>query len=134
MIIDRIATVFCSNKDSTAKAIIHGAAAEAGVVGLATAQIPGDHLAIGVQQIALVLHLADVYEKRLDRAGAMAIARAAMATFLAPETVNQVVKYIPGIGNVANMTVAGSITEATGWMAVKMFKDGTWFEVSKGTQ
>ncbi|VFM95249.1 MAG: Uncharacterized conserved protein, DUF697 family [Candidatus Kentron sp. G] len=133
MIIDRIATLFCSEKDSISKVIIHGAAAEASIIGLATAQMPGDRLAIGAQQIALVLHLADVYEKRLDRAGAVAIVRAAMAVAFAPETVNQIIKYVPGIGNIANMAVAGSVTESTGWMAVRMFKDGTWFEITKGT-
>jgi uncharacterized protein (DUF697 family) len=131
MIIDRIATIFFSKKDNIAGAIIHGVATEAGVVGLATAQIPGDRIVIGAQQIDMVLRLAKVYEKRLDRAGATAIAKAALAAVVGPEAVNQVIKYVPGVGNIANMTVAGSITEAIGWTAVKMLKDGTWFKHSK---
>ncbi|NET61107.1 MAG: hypothetical protein F6K47_34775 [Symploca sp. SIO2E6] len=111
-IIDRFATIFFSEKDSIAKAIIHSVAVEAGMVGLATAQIPGDRFVLGGMQIDMVQRLAKVYEKRLDRAGAVAIAKAALAMAIGPEAVNQVIKYVPGIGNIANMTVAGSITEA----------------------
>lgn len=130
-VIDRIATLFFSKNDSIAKAIIHSVAVEAGLVGLATAQIPGDRFFIGGMQIGMVLRLARVYRKRLDRSGAAGIAKAALAMAVGPEAVNQVVKYVPGVGNIANMTVAGSITEAIGWTAVKMFKNETWFDRAK---
>jgi len=128
-VIDRILTLFCSEKDTMAHVIIHSVAAEAGLVGLASAQIPGDRFVLGSMQIDMVMRLAKVYQKRLDRAKAIAIAKAAIATALGPETVNQVIKYIPGIGNIANMSVAGSITEGIGWLAVEMFEDGTWFDL-----
>nr|VFK30590.1 MAG: Uncharacterized conserved protein, DUF697 family [Candidatus Kentron sp. MB]VFK75313.1 MAG: Uncharacterized conserved protein, DUF697 family [Candidatus Kentron sp. MB] len=132
-VIDRVATIFFSKKESIAKAIIHSAAIEASVVGLATAQIPGDRFVLGAIQVDMVMRLARVYEKRLDRSGAIAIAKAILAMVAGPEMANQVIKYVPGVGNIANMTVSGSITEAIGWTAVKMFKDGTWFDKSKET-
>ncbi len=131
MIIDRVATVFCSKKDTIAKVIIHSVAAEAGLIGLASAQIPGDRFVIGGIQMDMVMRLARVYGKRLDRAGALAIAKASVATALGPEAVNQVLKYVPGVGNIANMTVAGSITEAIGWLAVKMLKEADVFNKPK---
>lgn len=127
-IIDRLSTIFFKDKDNQAKAIIHSVAFEAGAIGLASAQIPGDRFVLGSLQIDMVMRLARVYGKRLDRANAVAIAKAAIATALGPEAVNQIIKYVPGIGNIANMSVAGSVTEAIGWLAVKMFKDGSWFD------
>lgn len=128
-LIDRFLTIFCSEEDTMAQVIIHSVATEAGIVGLVSAQIPGDRFVIGTMQIDMVMRLAKVYGKRLDRAKAIAIIKAAIATVIGPEAVNQVIKYVPGVGNIANMTVAGSITEAIGWIAVDMFETGTWFDL-----
>jgi uncharacterized protein (DUF697 family) len=132
MIIDRIATIFCSEKDSIAKAIIYGVATEAGGVGLFTAQIPGDRLVIGGQQVDMILRLARVYGRRLDRAGAIAIGKAALAMAAGPEAVNQILKYVPGFGNLANMGVAAGVTAAIGVTSMKWFKDGTWVKKTQG--
>jgi len=103
-------------------AIIHGAATEAGAVGLATAQIPGDRFVLGAIQIDMIIQLGQEYGKRIDRAAALGILESQLATLVGVECFNQLVKYIPGIGNVANMSVASSITEALGWAAVKIFE------------
>jgi uncharacterized protein (DUF697 family) len=132
MIIDRVATIFFSDKDKIAKAIIHGVAVEAGGVGLLTAQIPGDRFVIGAQQVDMILRLARVYGRRLDRSGAIAIGKAALAMAVGPEAVNQVVKYVPVAGNLANMGVAGGVTEAIGFTSMAWFKDGTWVKRTKG--
>ena len=78
----------------------------------------------------MVVRIAKVYGKRIDRSTALAIAKAAIASAIGPEAVNQVLKYVPGIGNIANTTVAGSITEAIGWLAVEIFegKEVDWFD------
>lgn len=127
-ILDKLTSIWFDDPDDQAAAIIHSVAVEAGGIGLFTAQIPGDRFVIGGIQVEMIIRLGRVYKKRLDRSNALAIAEAALATAVGPEAVNQVVKYIPGIGNISNMTVAGSITEAIGWLAVKWFKDGTWFD------
>lgn len=132
-VIDRFATLFFSKRERVVKAIIHGSAADAACVGFATAQIPGDRVVIGGVQIDMVMRLAKVYGKRIDRSTALAIAKAAVASAIGPEAVNQVIKYVPGVGNIANTTVAGSITEAIGWLAVKIFEgEIDWFDKGKG--
>jgi uncharacterized protein (DUF697 family) len=132
MIIDRVATIFCSEKDTIAKAIIYSVAVEAGSVGLFTAQIPGDRLVIAGQQIDMILRLAKVYGRRIDRTGAIAIGKAGLAMAVGPEAVNQILKYVPIIGNLANLSVAAGVTAAIGYTSMKWFKDGTWVEKAQG--
>lgn len=134
-IFDRIASVFFNDPDDQAKAIIHAVSLEMGAIGFCTAQIPGDKFLIGGAQVDMVCCLAKVYKVRLDRAEAVGLASAVLATLAGPaiaaEGANQVVKYIPGWGNLSNTAVAASITEAMGWMCVDWFKDGTWFQHTK---
>lgn len=134
-IFDRIASVFFNDPDDQAKAIIHAVSLEMGAIGFCTAQIPGDKFLIGGAQVDMVCRLAKVYKVRLDRAEAVGLASAVLATLAGPaiaaEGANQVVKYIPGWGNLSNTAVAASITEAKGWMCVDWFKDGTWFQHTK---
>ncbi len=131
-ILDRIASVFYDDPDDQAKAIIHAVSIEMGAVGFCTAQIPGDKFVIGGAQVDMVRRLAKIYRVRLDRAQALGLASAVLATLAGPavaaEGANQIVKYIPGYGNISNTAVAASITEAIGWMCVKWFKDGSWFQ------
>jgi uncharacterized protein (DUF697 family) len=129
--IDRFTTIWFTDKDKIVKAIIHASAFEAGCVGFVTAQIPGDRFVIGSVQVDMVIRLAKVYRKRMDRSTALAMVKACVASSLGPEAVNQVLKYVPGVGNIANTTVAGSVTEAIGWTAVKIFEDDLdWFDRS----
>ncbi len=132
-IIGRIASVFFDDPDDQAKAIIHSVSLavslKMGTVEFFTAQIPGDKFVIGGAQV-MVRRLAKVYKVRLDKAQAVGLASAVLATLggpaIAAEGANQVVKYFLGI--VSNTAVAASITEAIGWMCVEWFKDGTWFQ------
>lgn len=132
--LDRLTSVFFEKQDSLAKAIIHSCSVEAGTVGLMTAQIPGDRFVIGGIQVDMVQRLARVYDRRLDRAGVLAVLNAAAAVTLAPEAVNQIVKYVPFLGNVVNMSVAGGVTEAIGWSAVRILKDEKWFNKGAGSK
>lgn len=129
-LLDRFATVFFQSVDSQASAIVHCVALEMGTVGFFTAQIPGDKFVIAGAQIDMVLRLGRLYKVRLDRAHAIGLVQASLATLagptLAAEGANQVVKYIPGNGNISNTAVAASITEAIGWICIKWFKDGSW--------
>ena len=134
-ILDKIASVFFEDPDDQAGAIIHAVSVEMGTVGFFTAQIPGDKFVIGGAQVEMVRRLAKVYKVLLDRAQALGLASAVLATLAGPaiaaEGANQIVKYIPGWGNLSNTAVAASITEAIGWMCVEWFKDGTWFQHTK---
>lgn len=113
-IIDRIASAFFDDPDDQAKAIIHSVSVEMGTVGFFTAQTPGDKFVIGGAQVDMVRRLAKVYKVRLDRVQAVGFASAVLATLAGPaiaaEGANQIVKYIPGWGNLSNTAVAASIT------------------------
>lgn len=134
-VLDRIASVFFDDPDDQVAAIIHAVSIEMGTVGFFTAQIPGDKFVIGGAQVDMVVRIARVYKVRLDRAQAVALASAVLATLAGPaiaaEGANQVVKYIPGAGNLSNTAVAASITEAIGWTCAEWFKDGSWFQHTK---
>lgn len=129
-LLDRIATVFFKSVDNQAAAIVHCVALEMGTVGFFTAQIPGDKFVIGGAQVDMVHRLARLYKVRLDRAKAIGLIQASLATLAGPsiaaEGANQVVKYIPGYGNISNTAVAAAITEAIGWICINWFKDGSW--------
>jgi len=131
MVLSRVFSSFCIDKDSRAKAIVVGTAIEAGSIGFLSAQIPGDRFAIGGLQIEMVMDIARVYGKRFDRATALGLAKASVATALGPEAVNQVLKYIPILGNISNLSVASSVTAIIGYTSIKMIRDGSWFEQSK---
>lgn len=110
-------------------AIIHGAAATAGGVGFFTAQIPGDRIVIGGIQAAMLLAIAREYEVTLDPAKLETFLTSLLMEFglslvgiFGAEMVAQVLKYIPGIGNLANTGTAIVITEIMGWITVAYFE------------
>lgn len=103
-------------------AIIHGCAIEAGTVGFATAQIPGDRFVIGAVQIDMIIAIGSVFGKQIDKSAALGIASSVIATVVGVEVANGIIKYWPGVGNFSNMGVAASITETIGWAAVEYFR------------
>lgn len=122
--LDKVAMLFISDRDKRIKAIIHLSSIEAGAVGLLTAQIPGDRLVIGSIQIEMVRKIGSEYGKRWDSSTALGVIESVIATVVGVEVVNQIVKYVPVVGNIANTSVAASVTEAIGW-ATKKFLENT---------
>lgn len=102
-------------RKNKAKAIIHGTATEASVVGLATAQIPGDRIVIGGVQILMMIEIAALFGVSLSKSAAQGLFGSYIASMVGVEMANQGLKYIPGLGNLINGTVAFSITEIIGW-------------------
>ncbi|MDJ1173935.1 hypothetical protein [Roseofilum capinflatum] len=103
--------------------IIHTAATEGMAIGFATAQIPGDRFVIGAVQINMVIELAAEFGADLDRAAAMSLITSGVAAFIGVEVFNGIIKYAPGIGNVANMVTASSVTETLGWAVVEYYEN-----------
>ena len=112
-----------SNRNARLHTIIHSAAVEAGGVGLATAQIVGDRFVIGAIQIGMVIELASEFGVSWTEAKAMSIIGSNIATYMGVEIFNGVIKYAPGLGNLANMGTAASITETIGWAAVDYLRN-----------
>jgi len=77
---------------------------------------------IGAVQIFMVIQIAVEFGDEIDKAGAMAITEAALATMIGVEVFNGIIKYAPGLGNLANMSTAVSVTETIGWVTVKYYE------------
>jgi len=113
---------FMPSRNARLHVIIHGAAIEAGGIGLATAQIPGDRLVIGAVQISMVIQIGSEFGEELNKAAATALLQSALATVIGLEVFNGVIKYAPGLGNIANMSTASSVTETIGWATAKYYE------------
>lgn len=111
---------FMPDRNARLHTIIHGASIEAGGVGLATAQIPGDRFVIGGVQISMVIQIASEFGEELDQAAALI--QSALATVIGVEVFNGIIKYAPGLGNLANMSTASSVIEMIGWTTVKYYE------------
>ncbi len=114
---------FMPSRRARLHAIIHAAATEATAVGFATAQIPGDRFVIGAVQANIAIELAAEFGQTLDEAAAMSLITTGLSGFIGVETFNAIIKYAPGVGNVANMVTAGSVTETLGWAIVEYYEN-----------
>lgn len=110
-------------KNARLHTIIHAAAAEGAAVGLATAQIPGDRFIIGGVQIYMIIEIAGEFGFAISKSAAQSLFYATISSVVGPEIANQILKYIPGVGNVINGSVAASITETIGWATVDYYKN-----------
>ncbi len=109
-------------RENKAHAIIHSSATSAAAVGLATAQVPGDRFIIGGVQIMMIIQIASLFGVRLTESAAAAIFESQIASLIGVELANQLLKYIPGAGNLVNAGVAFSITETIGWATYHHFE------------
>ena len=105
--------------------IIHLVSLEAAAIGAATAQVPGDRFIIGGFQIEMIMDIAGEFGIIMTKSAATALFQTAIATVIGPEIVTGVIKYVPGLGNIVNAVVAGSITETIGWATYNHFDMGT---------
>jgi uncharacterized protein (DUF697 family) len=110
-------------RDMRLMAIIHGTSVEAATVGLATAQIPGDRFIIGGIQIYMIIEIAAEFGSHVTKSGARALFYSTISSVIGPEIANQLVKYVPGIGNIINGSVAASITEMIGWATADYYRN-----------
>ncbi|MGX7059051.1 hypothetical protein [Vagococcus humatus] len=104
--------------------IIHTAAVSAGAIGAGMAQLPvPDSVALVPIQTTMIVALAKVFDKKMDRGAAKALA----TQYLAQEAGQFISRFfigkIPVAGNIINSTTAASITEAYGWLMAKEFAE-----------
>jgi len=110
-------------KNARLKTIIHASATEGAAVGLATAQIPCDRLIIGGVQTLMIIEIAAEFGQTINKSAAQSLFYASIASVIGPEIANQLLKYIPGVGNVINAGVAFSITQTIGWAVVNYYEN-----------
>ncbi len=106
-------------------AIIHGAGAACGLVGLGLAQLPlSDSAVITPIQISMTIALGKVFGIELTQSAAEAPWVAAVAAMVGRAASQVLVGWVPGIGNIVNCGTALAITEGIGWLLVEQFSNG----------
>lgn len=107
------------NQNTKCHAIIHSAAAAAGVCG--TSPIPGsDALPIMAAQVTMIIALGEVFDVHITRSYAEAIVKNKVAEAVGKLAAGQLVKLIP-LGSFINAAIAASVTEAIGWEVAEEF-------------
>ena len=101
--------------------IIHATSVEAAAVGLATAQVPGDKLIIGGFQVEMIMDIASEFGIVMTKSAASALFQSTIASFIGPQVASGIIKYVPGLGNIVNASVAAAITETIGWATYNHF-------------
>jgi uncharacterized protein (DUF697 family) len=105
--------------------IIHGASGAAGAMGAGLAQVvAADNLVIVPIQVAMVISLGVVFDVKLTKAAAEAVALTTAATLVGRATSQVLIGWIPIIGNAINAVTAAGITEAMGWAVAGQFEKG----------
>ncbi len=113
--------------------IIHTSSIAAGVIGAGLAQVPvADSVALLPVQTGMIMQLAKVFHKNMDAEGAVAIlgqqvvqaAGKQLAKEAGKQLAKEVLKKIPVAGNIANASIAASLTEGLGWAVATMFANG----------
>lgn len=106
-------------------AIIHGASGVAGAIGGGLAQLPGgDAVLIMPIQIAMVAALGRVFGLEVTSTAARSVVYATLGTMLGKGAARVLPRFIPGVGNLINATVAISITETLGWSVARQMENG----------
>ena len=104
-------------KEKLAGKFIHGAAATAAVIGAVPIPI-SDAFLLAPVQIGMLIKLANIYSLDLNEATLMVMVTESAGISAAAS----LTKFFPGIGSLISATVAGSLTEAIGWIANSYLK------------
>ena len=100
--------------------IIHTAATAAGAIGLSP--IPGSDIApLIATQTTMIIALGRVFNIKIDKSYAVSLAKTAIMGQVGKLVASQLLKFIPGLGSVANAGVAFSLTEMLGWDVAEDF-------------
>lgn len=107
-------------QNSKCHIIIHSAATAAAGVGAGLAQLPGaDCVALVGIQTGMVVSLGKVFNKPIAQGSAAAAVGTLLASTIgkvaAKVLAGVICRWIPGVGNYVNGTVAFSVTETLGW-------------------
>ena len=112
-------------KNKKVHGIIHGAASSAAAAGAGLAQIPGsDNAVITPIQLAMITAIGEVHGVAVTKPMALGALSAASAGVVGRSLSQFLVGWIPAYGNAVNATTAFAITQAIGWAADAMFREG----------
>jgi len=104
--------------NASTNVIIHGAATAAAAVASGMAQLPGsDNAIITPIQLAMIMALAEVHGRKLDKATALCVLAKSSAGYVGRAVSQWLVGWVPGWGNAVNASTAFGLTQAIGWSA-----------------
>lgn len=106
---------------------IHSASLTAAIIGCSPIPFSDAFLLVPVQ-LTMMSHLHKLFGQSWSESMGKSLSKELIIVGLGKSTVGNIVKFIPGVGTVTgaaiNATVASTITEALGWVTVKMLNDG----------
>lgn len=106
---------------------IHAASLTAAIIGCSPIPFSDAFLLVPVQ-ITMMARLHKIFGQSWTRSLAKSMSKELIVVGLGKSAVGNIMKIIPAVGTVAgaavNATVASVITEALGWVTVKMLNDG----------
>lgn len=123
--------VFLKDVDSQTRkkchAIIHAASLTAAIIGCSPIPFSDAFLLVPVQ-LTMMARLHKLFGQSWSESLGKSLSKELIIVGLGRSTVGNIVKLVPGVGTVTgaaiNATVASTITEALGWVTVKMLNDG----------
>ena len=112
-------------------AIIHTATVLAGLSSLIPIRC-ADAVPITGAQILMIIALGKVFEVNISKSIATAVTSGFAAIMAGRTAVSSILKFVPFLGQVANVSIAGGITEALGWATAYSFHSLTPAQRKKG--
>ncbi|HHO54030.1 MAG TPA: DUF697 domain-containing protein [Deltaproteobacteria bacterium] len=105
--------------------VIRGSAVAAATAALVPVPITAAPI-ITTIQIQMVISVALLYGLSLDHRKAMGLLGPALASFAGPMAFEELLKLLPGLGQLLGPGIAGSITLAIGWTYLELFIHGNF--------
>lgn len=106
---------------------VHAASLTAAIIGCSPIPFSDAFLLVPVQ-LTMMARLHKIFGQSWSESLGKSLSKELVVVGLGKSAVGNLVKFIPGVGTVAgaaiNATVASTITEALGWITVKMLNDG----------
>lgn len=128
---DSIFEMFLEGVDEETKkrshATVHAASLTSAIIGLSPIPFSDAFLLVPIQ-LTMMARLHKIYGQEFSENLGESLARELVIVGLGRSTVGNLLKFIPAVGTVAgaaiNAVVASTITQALGWVTVKMLNDG----------
>lgn len=104
--------------------VIHGfACAHAAAAALLAQTLVGDEAVLTTLTIAMIISIARINNRRWGVGEALSVIGTLIGYYLGTRGAVFVVKWIPGIGNVANAVTTFGVTELLGWMTYLLVRE-----------
>lgn len=128
---DSIFEMFLEGVDEETKkrshATVHAASLTSAIIGLSPIPFSDAFLLVPIQ-LTMMARLHKIYGQKFSENLGESLARELVIVGLGRSAVGNLLKFIPAVGTVAgaaiNAVVASTITQALGWVTVKMLNDG----------